>query len=103
MIEQKQLKEKIKLTGGSQEEDEYGSGDFYDFSNDDKKSKKDKSRAENSSTNKSNKLMSNTTNKENLSDDYNDFETTKALNKQGINTELSSNHDLNKSHEDSKF
>ena len=78
--EKSQLKDRIKLSNNSQEEDEYGSGDFYDISNEDKKSKK-----KNESSNKTNRILS-SSNKENLSDSYNDFETTKALNKQGIHS-----------------
>jgi len=92
--EKSQLKDRIKLSNNSQEEDEYGSGDFYDISNEDKKSKR-----KNDSTNKSNRILS-SSNKENLSDSYNDFETTKALNKQGIHSEISQK---TKSNEDSKF
>ena len=92
--EKSQLKDRIKLSNNSQEEDEYGSGDFYDISNEDKKSKK-----KNESTNKTNRILS-SSNKENLSDSYNDFETTKALNKQGIHSEISQK---TKSNEDSKF
>ena len=88
------LKDRIKLSNNSQEEDEYGSGDFYDFSNEDKKSK-----IKSETTNKTNRILS-SSNKENLSDSYNDFETTKALNKQGIHTEHS---EKTKSNEDSKF
>ena len=92
--EKSQLKDRIKLSNNSQEEDEYGSGDFYDISNEDKKSKK-----KNESSNKTNRILS-SSNKENLSDSYNDFETTKALNKQGIHSEISQK---TKSNEDSKF
>ena len=92
--EKSQLKDRIKLSNNSQEEDEYGSGDFFDFSNEDKKSK-----IKNEVTNKTNRVLSNT-NKENLSDSYNDFETTKALFKQGIHSEIS---EKTKSNEDSKF
>ena len=92
--EKSQLKDRIKLINNSQEEDEYGSGDFYDISNEDKKSKK-----KNESSNKTNRILS-SSNKENLSDSYNDFETTKALNKQGIHSEISQK---TKSNEDSKF
>ena len=83
--EKSQLKDRIKLSNNSQEEDEYGSGDFYDISNEDKKSKK-----KNESSNKTNRILS-SSNKENLSDSYNDFETTKALNKQGIHSEFTKN------------
>ena len=92
--EKKQLIDRIKLSNNSQEEDEYGSGDFYDFSNEEKKSI-----AKNELTNKSNRVLSSNT-KENFSDSYNDFETTKALNKQGILSETS---EKNKSNEDFKF
>ena len=92
--EKKQLIDRIKLSNNSQEEDEYGSGDFYDFSNEDKKSIE-----KHELTNKSNKVLSSNT-KENFSDSYNDFETTKALNKQGILSETS---EKNKSNEDFKF
>ena len=92
--EKSQLKDRIKLSKNSQEEDEYGSGDFYDMSNEDKKSKK-----KNDSTNKTNRILS-SSNKENISDSYNDFETSKALNKQGIHSEISQK---TKSNEDSKF
>lgn len=92
--EKKQFIDKIKLSNNSQEEDEYGSGDFYDFSNEEKKSI-----AKNELTNKSNRVLSSNT-KENFSDSYNDFETTKALNKQGILSETS---EKNKSNEDFKF
>ena len=92
--EKKQFIDKIKLSNNSQEEDEYGSGDFYDFSNEDKKSIE-----KHELTNKSNKVLSSNT-KENFSDSYNDFETTKALNKQGILSETS---EKNKSNEDFKF
>ena len=71
------LIDKVKLSNNSQEEDEYGSGDFVDLSNE------DKSKVKSEKTNKSNKIV-NSTNKENASDSYNDFETTKALNRQGI-------------------
>ena len=92
--EKKQFIDRIKLSNNSQEEDEYGSGDFYDFSNEDKKSIE-----KHELTNKSNKVLSSNT-KENFSDSYNDFETTKALNKQGILSETS---EKNKSNEDFKF
>ena len=92
--EKKQLIDRIKLSNNSQEEDEYGSGDFYDFSNEDKKSIE-----KHELTNKSNRVLSSNT-KENFSDSYNDFETTKALNKQGILSETS---EKNKSNEDFKF
>ena len=92
--EKSQLKDRIKLSNNSQEEDEYGSGDFYDISNEDKKSKK-----KNESSNKINRILS-SSNKENLSDSYNDFETIKALNKQGIHSEISQK---TKSNEDFKF
>ena len=92
--EKSQIKDKIKLSNNSQEEDEYGSGDFFDLSNEEKKSK-----IKNEITNKTN-LISSNTNKENLSDSYNDFETTNALNKQGIHSEISNK---TKSNEDSKF
>ena len=92
--EKKQFIDKIKLSNNSQEEDEYGSGDFYDFSNEEKKSI-----AKHELTNKSNRELSSNT-KENFSDSYNDFETTKALNKQGILSETS---EKNKSNEDFKF
>ena len=92
--EKKQFIDRIKLSNNSQEEDEYGSGDFYDFSNEEKKSI-----AKNELTNKSNRVLSSNT-KENFSDSYNDFETTKALNKQGILSETS---EKNKSNEDFKF
>ena len=94
--EMKQSKEKIKTSNNSQEEDEYGSGDFVDLSNEDKKSK---SKTKNEITNKSNRIASNT-NKENASDSYNDFETTNALNKQGI---LSEQSEKTKSNDDFKF
>ena len=51
--EKSQLKDRIKLSNNSQEEDEYGSGDFYDISNEDKKSKK-----KNESSNKTNRILS---------------------------------------------
>ena len=92
--EKKQFIDRIKLSNNSQEEDEYGSGDFYDFSNEEKKSI-----AKHELTNKSNRVLSSNT-KENFSDSYNDFETTKALNKQGILSETS---EKNKSNEDFKF
>ena len=92
--EKKQFIDRIKLSNNSQEEDEYGSGDFYDFSNEEKKSI-----AKQELTNKSNRVLSSNT-KENFSDSYNDFETTKALNKQGILSETS---EKNKSNEDFKF
>ena len=94
--EKSQLKERVKLSNNSQEEDEYGSGDFYDLSNEDRKSKY---KNETTRTNKTNRVLS-TTNKDNLSDSYNDFETTKALNKHGIHSEIS---EKTKSNEDSKF
>ena len=84
------LIDKVKLSNNSQEEDEYGSGDFVDLSNE------DKSKVKSEKTNKSNKII-NSTNKENASDSYNDFETTKALNRQGIISESSekTNEDFN--------
>ena len=94
--EKQQIKERIKISNNSQEEDEYGSGDFVDLSNEDKKSK---SRTKNEITNKSNRIAS-ITNKENASDSYNDFETTNALNKQGI---LSEQSEKTKSNDDFKF
>ena len=66
------------------------------MSNEDKKSKY---KNETTRTNKTNRVLS-TTNKDNLSDSYNDFETTKALNKHGIHSEIS---EKTKSNEDSKF
>ena len=94
--EKSQLKDKVKLSNNSQEEDEYGSGDFYDISNEDKKSK---NKNETNRTNRTNRVLS-TTNRDNVSDNYNDFETTKALNKLGIHSEIS---EKSKSNEDSKF
>ena len=91
--EKTQFMDRIKLSNNSQEEDEYGSGDFVDLSNE------DKSKLKSEKTNKSNKIL-NSTNKENITDSYNDFETTKALNKQGILSETS---EKNKSNEDFKF
>ena len=91
--EKTQFMDRIKLSNNSQEEDEYGSGDFVDLSNE------DKSKLKSEKTNKSNKIL-NSTNKENITDSYNDFETTKALNKQGILPETS---EKNKSNEDFKF
>ena len=91
--EKTQFMDRIKLSNNSQEEDEYISGDFVDLSNE------DKSKLKSEKTNKSNKIL-NTTNKENITDSYNDFETTKALNKQGILSETS---EKNKSNEDFKF
>ena len=84
------LIDKVKLSNNSQEEDEYGSGDFVDLSNE------DKSKVKSEKTNKSNKIV-NSTNKENASDSYNDFETTKALNRQGIISDPSekTNEDFN--------
>ena len=84
------LIDKVKLSNNSQEEDEYGSGDFVDLSNE------DKSKVKSEKTNKSNKII-NSTNKENASDSYNDFETTKALNRQGIISDPSekTNEDFN--------
>ena len=79
--EKTQFLDRIKLSNNS-EEDEYGSGDFYDLSNE------DKSKVKSEKTNKSNKIL-NSTNKENATDSYNDFETTKALNKHGILSETS--------------
>ena len=90
--EKTQFLDRIKLSNNS-EEDEYGSGDFYDFSNE------DKSKVKSEKTNKSNKIL-NSTNKENVTDSYNDFETTKALNKHGILSETS---EKNKSNEEFKF
>ena len=90
--EKTQFLDRIKLSNNS-EEDEYGSGDFYDLSNE------DKSKVKSEKTNKSNKIL-NSTNKENATDSYNDFETTKALNKHGILSETS---EKNKSNEDFKF
>ena len=90
--EKTQFLDRIKLSNNS-EEDEYGSGDFYDFSNE------DKSKVKSEKTNKSNKIL-NSTNKENATDSYNDFETTKALNKHGILSETS---EKNKSNEEFKF
>ena len=90
--EKTQFVDKIKLSNNS-EEDEYGSGDFYDLSNE------DKSKVKSEKTNKSNKIL-NSTNKENITDSYNDFETTKALNKHGILSETS---EKNKSIEEFKF
>ena len=94
--EKSQLKDRVKLSNNSQEEDEYGSGDFYDISNEDKKSK---NKNETNRTNRTNRVLS-TTNRDNVSDNYNDFETTKALNKLGIHSEIS---EKSKSNEDSKF
>ena len=91
--EKTQFMDRIKLSNNSQEEDEYGSGDFVDLSNE------DKSKLKSEKTNKSNKIL-NSTNKDNITDSYNDFETTKALNKQGILSETS---EKNKSNEDFKF
>ena len=84
------LIDKVKLSNNSQEEDEYGSGDFVDLSNE------DKSKVKSEKANKSNKIV-NSTNKENASDSYNDFETTKALNRQGIISDPSekTNEDFN--------
>ena len=90
--EKTQFLDRIKLSNNS-EEDEYGSGDFYDLSNE------DKSKVKSEKTNKSNKIL-NSTNKENATDSYNDFETTKALNKHGILSETS---EKNKSNEGFKF
>ena len=90
--EKTQFLDRIKLSNNS-EEDEYGSGDFYDLSNE------DKSKVKSEKTNKSNKIL-NSTNKENATDSYNDFETTKALNKHGILSETS---EKNKSNEEFKF
>ena len=94
--EKSQLKDRVKLSNNSQEEDEYGSGDFYDISNEDKKSK---NKNETNRTNRTNRVLS-TTNRDNVSDNYNDFETKKALNKLGIHSEIS---EKSKSNEDSKF
>ena len=94
--EKSQLKDRVKLSNNSQEEDEYGSGDFYDISNEDKKSK---NKNETNRTNRTNRVLS-TTNRDNVSDNYNDFETTKALNKLGIHSKISKK---SKSNEDSKF
>ena len=90
--EKTQFLDRIKLSNNS-EEDEYGSGDFYDLSNE------DKSKVKSEKTNKSNKIL-NSTNKENATDSYNDFETTKALNKHGILSETS---EKNKSNEEFKL